>query len=202
MKPVLFLDFDGPLFPERHIPHSRHIDEYPGIFKLHPWITYWEMDLTSVRQLNALYDIFPFDTVVSSSWKRYCSKENIEDLFQVNELKLHLHDRWATPQKMSSYRVNEICWWLDEATIREEDKYICPSHIILDDPWSGSYLEDTRGHGMQEAYMINPDLGIDSDVFRSMLSQVKSWRDDYQSRRFTRVFPTRDWDGIIPVETR
>ena len=202
MTPVLFLDFDGPMFPERGIKFTPSMSVYPGNTKFHPFINYWEMDRTSVRQLNYLYDMYQFDTVISSSWKQYCSKENIEDLFEVNNLHLHLHDNWCTPSRMSSYRVNDICWWLDKVTVQEGENRVCPSHIILDDPWSGSYLEDTNGHGMQEAYMVNPDLGIDSDIFNNMRAQVQSWRDDYESRKFTRVFPRRDWDGIVPVETR
>lgn len=200
MNPVLFLDFDGPMFPDNGIRHSPSMATYPGRTKFHQFINYWEMSKTSVRQLNALYDIFQFDTVISSSWKHFCSLENIVDLFEVNGLHLHLHDRWATPEKMSSYRVNEICWWLDEATIGVDGEYICPSHIILDDPWSGSYLEDAKSHGMEMPYIVNPDLGIDSDIYKMMLSTVTSWRDDYKTREFVRVFPARDWDGIIPVK--
>ncbi len=198
-KPVLFLDFDGPLFPERQIRHSRSIEEYPGKQKLHSWITYWEMDLTSVRQLNSLYKIYQFDTVVSSSWKHYCDKDQIEELFEANGLNLPLHEDWCTPSRMSSYRINDICWWLDEYTEERDGEYFCPAHMILDDPWSGSYLEGYKGHGVTKPYMIDPDVGIDSAIYKIMKSDVNSWRDDHTTREFKRVFPTRDWDGIIPV---
>jgi hypothetical protein len=190
------------MFPDNGINLSPTMATYPGKTKFHPFINYWEMNRTSVRQLNSMYEIYQFDTVISSSWRHFCSLENIIELFEVNGLHLHLHKRWATPNKMSSYRVNDICWWLDEATVEEGGNYVAPDHIILDDPWSGSYLEESPNHGLREAYMINPDLGIDSDIYRNMLSDVTSWRDDPKSRRFNRVFPRRDWDGVIPVETR
>lgn len=202
MTPVLFLDFDGPVFPDRGIRLSPNMSQYPGTTKFHQFIDYWEMDRTSVRQLNNLYEIYPFDTVISSSWRHYCTLENIVDLFQVNSLNLHLHEVWATPHRMSSYRLNEINWWLDEVTISKDGNFICPSHIILDDPWSGSYLQDAKAFGMQEAHLVNPDVGIDSDIFNSMKSIVTGWRDDFETRNFIRIFPKRDWDGIVPVETR
>lgn len=197
MNPVLFLDFDGPLFPENLIPVSRPITEYPGTKKLHGFITYWEMSATSVKQLNALYEIFPFETVVSSSWKHYVEKCQVEELFEANGLVLPIHEEWRTPDKFSSYRINEICWWLDNHTKKVGDDRICPAHIILDDPWSGSYLDEYKSHGVAQPYMIDPNVGIDPEVFKFMKSDVISWRDDPLSRKFKRVFPRRDWNGIV-----
>jgi hypothetical protein len=198
-NPVLFLDFDGPLFPERVIRHGPSMTVYPGIKVFHPFITYWEMDETSVRQLNSLYDIYPFDTVVSSSWRHYCDRDHVEELFQVNGLKLHLHDTWYTPSKMSSYRVNEISWWLDDHTEhREDNSYVAPAHIILDDPWSGNSLEGGgwKDSALQEPFMVDPDVGIDSDCYKNMRKVVKSWRDDYVSRSYVRNFPKRVYDSF------
>jgi hypothetical protein len=199
-RPVLFLDFDGPLFPERAIRHGPSMALYPGDLTFHPFIDYWEMDETSVRQMNSLYDIYQFDTVVSSSWRNYCDREQIEELFKVNGLSLHLHEEWATPRKMSSYRVNEISWWLDEFTERRDgDIFVSPSHIILDDPWSGNSLEGSawKDFALQEPFMVDPDVGIDTTCYRNMLAVVRSWRDDYISREYVRMFPKRDWNGII-----
>lgn len=187
-KPVLFLDFDGPLFTERGIPLSRPISEYPGK-PLHPFVTYWEMDHTSVRQLNSLYDIYQFDTVVSSSWKNFCDKDQIVELFEANGLRLHLHeDAWCTPSRMSSYRVNDIAWWLDEYTVNGE----APAHIILDDPWSGTYLENWVTFGLQEPCIVDPNVGIDPEVYKIMRSTVRDWRDDYVTRTYVRNCPNRD----------
>jgi len=195
-KPVLFLDFDGPLFPENIVQVGRPIEEYPGKLGLHPFISYWEMSNTSVHQLNALYKIYQFDTVVSSTWKDFVTKEQVEELFSVNGLKLHLHDVWSTsihPMRRSSYRVNEISWWLDEQTVTINDIKACPAHIILDDPWSGSTLEDDgwRLFGLQQPHIIDPNVGIDDLTFKSMRSIVTSWDTDYESREFIRTFPQR-----------
>lgn len=180
-KPVLFLDFDGPLYPERHIPFSKHISAYPH--KLHQWITYWEMDKTSVRQLNSLYDIYEFDTVVSSSWKHYVDREDVIKLFVENGLNLKVHEDWCTPDKFTSYRVNEICWWLDEHT----ENNVAPQHIILDDPWSGSYLEAWKHHELCEPVLVDPNVGISPEEYKIMKSIVQSWATDHLSRSYDRV---------------
>lgn len=191
-KPVLFLDFDGPMFPENFIPHGRPISEYPG--NLHPFISYWEMSQTSVRQLNALYDIYQFDTVISSSWNHFITLEQCKELFQHNGLNLHLHDEWCTPRRMSSYRVNEICWWLDRRT--DAITYEAPAHIILDDPWSGGYLDDWEGFALQQPTIIDPNVGIDPEAYKNMRSTVRCWADDYSTRTYTRVWPNRDYSKL------
>jgi hypothetical protein len=198
-KPVLFLDFDGPLFPDRVIRHGPTMALYPGRQIFHPFIDYWEMDETSVRQINSLYDIYQFDTVVSSSWKHYCEKEHVLELFEINGLKIHLHDDWRTPNKMSSYRVHDICWWLDDYTVKQGDKYIAPAHIILDDPLSGNSLEGDgwRCFALQEPFIVDPDVGIDSACYKNMVRTVECWRDDYVTRTYVRDFPGRNWSGIV-----
>ena len=186
-KPVLFLDFDGPLFPERVIGMGKSISAYP--YKLHPFINYWEMDATSVRQLNALYEIYQFDTVISSSWRHFIDDEQTRDLFTANKLNLHIHADWRTPSRMSSYRVNEIAWWLDEY----ERKGVAPSHIILDDPWSGTYLDSWKDHGLCEPILVNPEYGISTHEFKVMKSIVTSWAEDHKSRVYTREIPDREY---------
>lgn len=182
MNPVLFLDFDGPLFPERQIQHSPHISEYPGKAKFHPFVSYWEMDRISVRQLNSLYKIFPFDTVVSSSWKDFVSKEEVEELFSVNNLNLKLHKDWATTNngKVTARRVHEIKWWLDDHMV--ENKKL--AHIILDDPWSGSSLLDDawKALGLMKPFIIDPNVGIDPPCYDNMRKVVKSWADSSKYR--------------------
>ena len=193
-RPVLFLDFDGPLFPENFIPVSKNIRDYPG--ELHPFITYWEMSQISVRQLNALYDTFKFDTVISSSWNRFITQEQCIQLFEVNGLNLHLHEDWCTPSRMSSYRVNEISWWLDKKT--DPNTYEAPAHIILDDPWSGSSLEgdNWKAFALQQPVIIDPNVGIDPGAYKFMQGIVRSWADDYASRTYIRSWPNRDYSSL------
>lgn len=184
MNPVIFLDFDGPLFPDRGIRHSPSMSEYPGKLKLDPFISYWEMDRTSVRQLNALYNLYQFDTVVSSTWKTFVNVREVVELFVVNGLNLHLHEEWCTPSSFSGRRSQEISEWLDTYTVSS----ICPDHIILDDPWSGSSL-DGGVHsflGFNEPLFVNPDVGIDSDIYSKMHNKITKWANDVDSHKFYR----------------
>ena len=196
MTPVLFLDFDGPLFPERHIPHSRSIREYPGKIQLHSFINYWEMDKTSVRQLNALYSMYEFDTVISSSWQDWVELPQIHELFEANGLDLHIHKDWSTEAsfreanplaRKMNHRARSIGGWLDAHAVNSN----VPSHIILDDPWSGSSLEEEDlsqlGIDPKSLHMVNPDVGIDSDLFKNMRSIVNSWVYDYTTRVYKQI---------------
>lgn len=182
MIPVLFLDFDGPLFPERLIPHSRPISEYPGSLGLHPYVSYWEMDKVSVSMLNTLYATYQFDTVVSSTWKEFHDREQIVELFEANNLNLHLHKDWKISNngRMSASRVHEIRWWLDEHKVG--DRYI--SHIILDDPYSGASLlgDNWEKLGLQKPFIIDQDVGIDSKTFVEMREVVGEWLYNPDSR--------------------
>ncbi len=180
---ILFLDFDGPLFPERHIPHSLPMSAYPGI-NPHPWMTYWEMDKTSVRQLNALRTIFPFETVISSSWINLLDKDQVLELFAANMLNLNLHDDWCIQHngRFSATREQMIGWWLKDQLIGGKK----PSHIILDDPWSGQSLCDDSWQvlGLLEPFIVDPDVGIDSACYNNMKRVALEWSEDPSTRTY------------------
>ena len=190
MKPVLFLDFDGPLFSEIGIMTGQPISAYKGK-PLHPFITYWEMDVKAVRTLNMLYDIYQFDTVISSSWQRLVDKEQIEDLFQHNGLQLKIHEDWYTNKRFgNSCRASQISDWLHNNQVEHKEGWTeAPAHIILDDPWSGDGLYDWKTFGLQEPVIVDPTVGLNVEEYRIMRSIVQSWADDYKSRTYDRVIP-------------
>ncbi len=112
MNKILFLDFDGPLFSDRGIRfHPLNEEKYPGDLNIDPsrygQLTYW------------------------TSWKKFCEKDFIEELFYINCLKLPLHDDWKTTNITfrSCRRMEEINDWIE--THPDTDDY-----IVLDDPWS------------------------------------------------------------------
>ena len=56
MKEVLFLDFDGPLFPDRYIRFDpEQVKPYPGRVDMPDIVTYWKMDPLAVQMLNFLH---------------------------------------------------------------------------------------------------------------------------------------------------
>ncbi len=181
---VLFLDFDGPLFPNRIIkfdPDNRL--PYPGTVEMPPneIVTYWKMEPLAVHMLNFLHEIHPFETVISSSWKRWVNKEQILDIFHVNGLKLDLHEgEYSTPDinRNTSYwsgysantRAKEIETWL--INHGEVDDY-----LILDDPDSGSSLTDYDNHTLEKdrIVMVEPDTGIGTHHYNRLCDIVAHW---------------------------
>jgi len=178
-KETLFLDFDGPLFPSRWVRyHAGNNKPYQGRVKMTDRVNYWVMDPMSVELLNFLHNIFPFQTVVSSSWRRFVTKEQCEDLFLTNGLKLHLADNWCTAEterRMSDYkcyRAPEIKEYINKNKITE--------YLILDDDGSGSSLREVLNGeesplNKNRIVLVDEDLGIGSNQHRSMLSIVKQW---------------------------
>lgn len=187
MQNVIFLDFDGPLFPDRIIrfhPDNKH--PYPGKLKVNsPLVagnlTYWRMDPVSVGILNNLYAIHPFEIVVSSSWNRFCELDFIEELFHINGIDIPFHQDWC-PSRIGvrAARLREIQCWL-------EDHPEVLNSIIIDDPWSGpcvdafeqqydSYPEDIKNRIPKENIIIvDPTLGLDISHHYKMIKIVERW---------------------------
>jgi hypothetical protein len=128
-----------------------------------------------VHSLNLIQDLHPFKTVISSTWRKHCSKEQIEDLFLTNGLNLPLHNDWKTNNlgKFSgSYcaRADEIHEWI----VRNKPS----DYIILDDPSSGfSLTSETIGEKLnpERIVMVNYDLGLGSYDLKQMFEIIKIW---------------------------
>jgi hypothetical protein len=127
--PIIFLDFDGPLFSTRAMlfPENKLHAKMPEHLKdvLHPFISYWRMDPIAVTMLNQAIEITNAEVVISSTWRELHTKEEILALFDVNGLKVVLHDHWCTPRNTESgshltkyhphrSRFEEIQDWLNE----------------------------------------------------------------------------------------
>lgn len=171
---LLFLDFDGPLFPYRYIKyHAKQREKYPGKLGLPDIVDYWVMDPLSVEMLNFLYDLYPFKTVVSSSWRHFLTEPQCRELFEINGLNLQLATPWLTPTvsiKSDSYtRSLEIKEYIENA--RPSD------FIILDDYDSGGAVDlhfdkaDREG----KVVLLDADYGIDSYNYKKLLHNVKLW---------------------------
>lgn len=184
---ILFLDFDGPLFPNRVIRfHPQNAEKYPGHLSLNKGyqLDYWKMDEVAVHMLNKLFALHPFKTVVSSGWKTFASKDFIKELFAENGLNLSLHDNWATPQITirSCRRIEEILKWLEDNPTED-----C---IILDDPSSGESICTFQDHydTIDTEYYVNKHsvskdniiivdytIGMEEHHFYKMHKIVERW---------------------------
>lgn len=166
---ILFLDFDGPLFPERSnfLPgnHSGEPCIHPELpRKMH----YWNMDPIAVHFLNQIHKEHKFLTVVSSTWRELCSREEIELLFRVNDLRLQFADDWAT-QEIGT-RLDDIAEYIKRNNVK--------AYFIIDDPWSGPDLMDAS---MSEhcdvvsedaVFLCNPEEGIDYHLMKKIDSYL------------------------------
>lgn len=188
---VLFLDFDGPLWPDRtivHHPGNRNKEKLNWAKEVMiqngdsfgaEIISYWKMDDVAVGMLNTIMEIEPFYTVVSSSWREFCSKETVDYLFFMNNLKLQLHPRaWLTDIPREGYSPNSreyvdrstlIRRWLD--THRDN----ITDYVVLDDKDSGGLLPradkmQLLGLDPKKIVIVDYQMGISPDDYHQLCS--------------------------------
>jgi hypothetical protein len=178
---ILFLDFDGPLFSDRVIKfHSQNSYTNDTLRKFNnrcidngdtfgaKTTSYWKMDEVAVGMLNTLMDISNFRVVVSSTWRQLFSRESIEYLFLLNDLRVVLHDDWCTRlrENINMYesqysrhnRRTEIEEYISRHSIEE--------YVILDDPSSGMDLTE---HKQQDrVVLVNPSIGMELEHYSQL----------------------------------
>ncbi len=168
MKNIVFLDFDGPMFPNRCLfleenqnTQGKKVCEE---LNLHPFFTYWKMDPIAVAMLHRLNNITPFDLVISSSWSGFHDKNTLEKLLLKNNFELTLHHDWKSflPEKN---RLEEIKAWL---TRNQVDNY-----LIIDDLGSGRPLENQNE--VQNVFLVDEDNGISTEDYLRMTKIVSQW---------------------------
>ena len=147
---IIFLDFDGPLFPEKVFVFEENNGVSPVCkeLDLHPYANYWKADPFMVSFLNNLYNLEYYEFVISSSWADdYLGhkRENLEDLLYKNGLKATIHEDWRTPRDIHE-RENQIASWINK------NKSQMNRYIILDDVYSGDGLSDEKNGVKLEDY--------------------------------------------------
>ncbi|NCQ52367.1 hypothetical protein GW796_10895 [archaeon] len=180
MPGVIFLDFDGPIFPNRVflLPENsgKLAKENCEELNLHPYVNYWKADPISIAMLNRLLTIYPYDLVISSSWADdwLHEKSQIEGLLIKNELNYNLHKTWKTPRDSYNHRHEQIAHWL---SLHPEygNKY-----IILDDTSSGAGLADkklTKEVKLNDnnIFLVDVDNGISHKEYLSIVKIMQKW---------------------------
>ena len=171
---ILFLDFDGPLYPEKIllIPENNKDNSMLRNLSLHPMVTYWKMDLATIAMLNQLYEIRPYFIVVSSSWADLHTKEQIESLLALNGLNIPLHKNWKLDCENLS-RGERIKEWLDKNKIAD--------YIILDDEDSGyvfqnlDYLKNLN-LDKNKIVLCSLEDGVTMSNYYKMKAIIANWK--------------------------
>ena len=130
---VLFLDFDGVLNSKQHfmmIKHDKPIVE-DGTDASTLKHMKQQINANNIWVLGYILEKLPdLKIVISSAWGKFYNLDQFKLLFKsykLDETRLI----GITPRKLSSYRCNEIWWWLEDAV--EEFKPESMRWIALDD---------------------------------------------------------------------
>jgi len=128
VKPAIFLDFDGVLATREtyHAYRAQHGCQPECV----------SAELLCPRRVGLLETIRSATNariVLSTSWAMQAPVESIAAWLSALGL-CGLGDIDVTPRKMSSYRINEIRWWLEAHP--EVDRF-----LILEDEWDMRELE-------------------------------------------------------------
>lgn len=178
---IIFLDFDGPLFPGRALLMPENNGAASEILKelyLHPVISYWKADPMAVAMLQALYKIRTFHLVISSSWadESIHNKEQIERLLKINDITIPLHKDWRTPREHGvTEKSNEIAQWLSNNINRYSD------YLILDDYDSGDGLLDNKHLKKikiktENVMLVDFEEGITMKDYYKMQEILRNWK--------------------------
>lgn len=170
---IVFLDFDGPLYPEKILLLSENNEDNSMLkeLKLHPMVTYWKMEPSIIAMLNQLYDIRPYFIVVSCSWGNLHSKEQIETLLATNGLHVPLHNDWKIELNDNNKAVS-IKKWLDNHKIAD--------YMIVDDQESGEDFNkiehiETLKINKNKIILLSPEDGVTMASFFKMKAIVANW---------------------------
>lgn len=132
---VIFLDFDGVLNPGKHAARLHKLwkqgkaksrDEYGQLFNEH-----------CVFLAEVLVDTTEAKVVISSTWRKRLSLEQLRDMFKVRGITIDIYD--VTPS-LNTIRGEEIeCWLLEHDEVE--------SYVIIDD--NSDMLPEQKPHFIQ-----------------------------------------------------
>jgi hypothetical protein len=179
MPGAIFLDFDGPIFPTKVFLFPENRDpkrEMCEKLNLHTYVTYWKADPVAIAMLNKLYEIYPYDLVISSSWADdwLHEKSHIEAVLNINNLKYDFHRMWRTPRDKFDTRHEQIAHWIDKNP-EYRDNY-----IIIDDIASGAGLAEKRtiskvGLDKENIFLVDVDEGLTYKQFQEIACIMGEW---------------------------
>jgi len=175
---IIFLDVDGPLLPRKM--HMFHQNRKTGKNAETGTGHYPQFDEFSVRAFNLWAKYGNAKIVFSTAWAHNWSTEQLKDIMLTNGLGFDYHKEILTPKRMTSSRVNEIVWWLennakagdtfiavdDDTSLQDLDMLIQSEHRNIEIEAKGEWINVDYDNGMSWDNFIDgcEVLGIDMDV--------------------------------------
>ena len=155
-NPIIFLDFDGVVntifyryYPREDKYHFRYAHEEDGFVN----------NTQAIAWLNELYLKYPFDIVVTSTWRRF---SDYRAILMKSGLDLRINILGATPWLENETRGAEIIKWIDDNHCRDRNI------IILDD--------DTDMEGLnKDLIKCDPYLGFTIYEYMECLKRMKEF---------------------------
>lgn len=184
MKPVIFLDFDGPLFPEKifFYPQNQELVSIPKCreLNLHQRVKYWYADPFAIAILNKLKEAHNYQLVVSSSWTTLHEQEQIENLLKANGLNYEFHYDWKT-NKNSEERRFQIEEWLSRHPEVVE-------YMIFDDTKSAPELFFDKTYekstlNQRYVYLAHEQDGFSYEQYRDMDYLLQWWKEQKLNKK-------------------
>lgn len=170
---IVFLDFDGPLFPEKVLLLAENNSNNSMLkeLNLHPMVTYWKMEPCIIAMLNQLYELRPYFIVVSSSWGTLHSKEQIQTLLASNGLEVPLHNDWRLKLE-EKYKTISVANWLNNNKISD--------YMIIDDDESGedfSIENNLKKSNIDKnkIMILSSENGVSMSDYFKMKSIIANW---------------------------
>lgn len=161
MSNIIFLDIDGPLLPQKmhYFGQNRKTGKHPQSYPMFdPW---------AVRVFNMWARYGHAQVVFCTHWSHSWTDDELKDVMKHNGLGLQYHEDCVTPKKMSSYKCNEIQWWLEKHPE-------CKNYIVVEDDRSCEHVAKLTEHLDVQGRWIDVDYynGISVKNFRDGCEQL------------------------------
>ena len=174
--PIVFLDIDDVLCVNDPYGGSDVLDALQGRHAEPDRVLREVFATQAMRVLESLHAEMSGNLryVISSSWRRAFSREQIEHIFATAGLGFvvaSLHEQWETPRKLwPAERIEEIQSWLRQYHRGEP-------FVVLDDEYSGGSLVgvcDDRNHPLGERVVLcTLDIGLTAEHLPIILSALR-----------------------------
>lgn len=143
MAPILFLDLDDVLVLDARYT-SYQVRECFRLGDMN-WPELWDglVDAAARANLRALHEEFAPTYVISTSWTKFLSREQLVEVFARTGLSFvveNLHSEWSTPKAPGRQRVEDIYKWLHLVFPGQLPATL--QLLVLDDDESGWSLAD------------------------------------------------------------